>query len=160
MFFRPSHVKKYSIPIFQINNCLAACYLNIWLCAYVCYSTFVMFVHQNFPCRTIRDHKGPYGVHTLRACHIKVKIHFSWKLIMGSEKIRPFDVQSMGNISDFHFEPSDLHFFQFFKFQNPFISPKKNSFDYWVYGTQNDRLEPRVSTQKSGLKNMHWVPRY
>ena len=36
-----------------------------------------------------------------------------------------FDVLSMGHISDFHFEPPNLHSFQFFKFKNPFISPKK-----------------------------------
>ena len=36
------------------------------------------------------------------------------------------------------------------------------SFDYWVHGTQNYQLEPepRVLTQKSVLKNMHWSPRY
>ena len=79
---------------------------------------------------------------------------------MGSEKMVPFDVLSMGNISNFHLEPSNLHFFQFFKFQSPFISPKKNSSDYRVHGTQNDQLEPRVSTQKSVLKNIHRVPRY
>ena len=44
---------------------------------------------------------------------------------MGSEKMEPFDVLSMGNISDFHLEPSNLNFFPFFKFQNPFISQKK-----------------------------------
>ena len=96
----------------------------------------------------------------LRACQIYVKIHFSWKLIMGSEKMEPFDELSIGNISDFHLEPSNLHFFQFFKFQSPFISPKKKSSDYRVHGTQNDRLESRVSTQKSVFKNMHRVPRY
>ena len=37
----------------------------------------------------------------------------------------PFDVLSMGNISNFHLEPSNLHFFQFFKFQSPLLSPKK-----------------------------------
>ena len=79
---------------------------------------------------------------------------------MGSEKMVPFEVLSMGNISNFHLEPSKLHFFQFFKFQSPFISPKKNSSDYRVHGTQNDRLESRVSTQKSVFKNMHRVPRY
>ena len=79
---------------------------------------------------------------------------------MGSEKMVPFDVLSVGNISNFHLEPSNLHFFQFFKFQSPFISPKKNSSDYRVHGTQNDQLEPRVSTQKLVLKNMHRVPRY
>ena len=79
---------------------------------------------------------------------------------MGSEKMVPFDVLSMGNISNFHLEPSKLHFFQFFKFQSPFISPKKNSSDYRVHGTQNDRLESRVSTQKLVFKNMHWVLRY
>ena len=32
--------------------------------------------------------------------------------------------------------------------------------DYRVHGTQNDRLEPRVSMQKLVLKNMQRVPRY
>ena len=46
------------------------------------------------------------------------------------------------------------------KFQDPYISPKKNSSEFKVFGTQNDRLELTVSTQKSGLKNMQRVPRY
>ena len=71
-----------------------------------------------------------------------------------------FDVLNMGNISDFYLEHSNLHFFYVFKFQDPIISPKKNSSDYRVHGTQNDRLEPTVSTQKSVLKNMHRVQRY
>ena len=41
----------------------------------------------------------------------------------------------------------------------PCIIQKKCSF-FGAHGTQNDRLEPRGSTQKSGLKNMHRVPRY
>ena len=60
----------------------------------------------------------------------------------------PFDVLSLGNISDFHLEPSNLHFFHFFKFQSPFKGQKKNSSDYRDHGTQNDRLESRVSMQK------------
>ena len=58
---------------------------------------------------------------------------------MGSEKMEPFDVLSMGNVSDFHLEPSKLHCFPFFKFQTPFIRPKKNSSHYRVSGSQNDR---------------------
>ena len=46
------------------------------------------------------------------------------------------------------------------KLQDPYISPKKNSSDYRVHGTQNDRLESRVSMQKSVCKNMHRVLRY
>ena len=46
------------------------------------------------------------------------------------------------------------------KLTAPFITRKKNSSDHRVYGTQNDRLELTVSTQKSVLKNMHRVPRY
>ena len=42
----------------------------------------------------------------------------------------------------------------------PFITRKKIRSVYKVYGTQNDRLELTVSTQKSVLKNMHRVPRY
>ena len=79
---------------------------------------------------------------------------------MGSEKMEPFDVLNMGNISDFHLEHSNCYLFYVFKFRDPYISPKKNSSDYGVYGIQNDRLEPTVSTQKSVLKNMHRVPRY
>ena len=71
-----------------------------------------------------------------------------------------FDVLIMGNISDFYLDHSNLHFFYVFKFQDPIISPKKNSSDYRVHGTQNDRLEPTVSTQKSVLKNMQRVLRY
>ena len=78
----------------------------------------------------------------LRACQIYVKIHFSWKLIMGSEKMEPFDELSIGNISDFHLEPSNLHFFQFLKFQNPFISPKKDSSD-WNLG-----FNPKIGFEK------------
>ena len=74
--------------------------------------------------------------------------------------MEPFDVLNMGNISDFYLEHSNLHFFYVFKFQDPIISPKKNSSDYRVHGTQNDRLEPTVPTQKSILKNMHRVLRY
>ena len=72
----------------------------------------------------------------------------------------PFDVLNMGNISNFHLDHSNCYLFILFKFQDPFISPKKNSSDYGVYGTQNNRLEPRVSTQKLVLKNMHRVLRY
>ena len=79
---------------------------------------------------------------------------------MGSEKMETFDVLNMGNISDFHLEHPNCYLFYVFKFRDPFISPKKNSFDYGVYGIQNDQLEPTVSTQKSVLKNMHRVPRY
>ena len=71
-----------------------------------------------------------------------------------------FDVLNMENISNFHLDHSNRYFFLLFKFQDPFISPKKNSSDYRVYGSQNDGLEPRVSTQKSVLQNMHRVPRY
>ena len=42
----------------------------------------------------------------------------------------------------------------------PFITRKKICSVYKVYGTQNDRLELTVSTQKSVLKNMHRVPRF
>ena len=35
-----------------------------------------------------------------------------------------------------------------------------NYSEYMVHGTQNDRLEPSVSTQKSVLKNIHRVLRY
>ena len=43
----------------------------------------------------------------------------------------------------------------------PFNTRKKKIRSvYKVYGTQNDRLELTVSTQKSVLKNMHRVLRY
>ena len=60
----------------------------------------------------------------------------------------------------FIWSPLSYIFFQFLKLQSPFKSPKKNSSDYRVHGTQNDQLEPRVSTQKSVFKNMQRVPRY
>ena len=47
-----------------------------------------------------------------------------------------------------------------FKVDSPLYKSKKNTSDYRVHGTQNDRLELTVSTQKSVLKNMHWVQRY
>ena len=46
------------------------------------------------------------------------------------------------------------------KFLDPFIGQKYNSSAYRLHGTQNDRLELTVSTQKSDLKNMQRVPRY
>ena len=58
------------------------------------------------------------------------RVKFLWKLIAGSEKMEPFDVLSMGNISNFHLDHSNHYF------------------------------ETRVSTQKSVLKNMHRVLRY
>ena len=67
----------------------------------------------------------------------------------------PFYVLNMGNISNFHLDHSNRYLFLLFKFQDPFISPKKNSSDYRVY--QNDRLETRVSMQKLVLKNMYRV---
>ena len=60
----------------------------------------------------------------------------------------PFDVLNMGNISNFHLDHSNRYLFLLFKFQDPFISPKKNSSDYMVYGTQNDQLELRILMQK------------
>ena len=56
--------------------------------------------------------------------------------------MEPFDVLNMGNISDFHLEHSNCYLFNVFKFRDPYISPKKNSSDYGVYGIQNDWLEP------------------
>ena len=53
-----------------------------------------------------------------------------------------------------------LPHFSLKKFLDPFIGQKNNSSDYRLHGTQNDRLELTVSTQKSFLKNMHWVLRY
>ena len=47
-----------------------------------------------------------------------------------------------------------LPHFSLKKFLDPFISQKKNSSDYRLHGTQNDRLELTVSTQKSVLKNI------
>ena len=46
------------------------------------------------------------------------------------------------------------------KIPGPLYNWKKKSSDYRLHGTQNDRLELTVSTQKSVLKNMYWVPRY
>ena len=44
-------------------------------------------------------------------------------------------------------------------FCNPLYTSKKNSV-FRVHGTQNNRLELTVSTQKLVLKNMHRIPRY
>ena len=74
-------------------------------------------------------------------------------------KMEPFDVLNMGNISDFHLEHSNPHFFTFSNSRTPLFVKKKSS-DYRVYGTQNDWLEPTISTQKSILKKMHLVQRY
>ena len=46
------------------------------------------------------------------------------------------------------------------KIPGPLYKSKKNSSDYRLHGTQNDRLEPTVSTQKSVLKNFKRVRRY
>ena len=46
-----------------------------------------------------------------------------------------------------------------FDIDSPLYNSKKNCSVYKVYGTQNNRLELTVSTQKSVLKNMHWVSR-
>ena len=43
---------------------------------------------------------------------------------------------------------------------DPFISQKKNGSVYELHGTQNNRLELTVSTQKTVLKKTHRVPRY
>ena len=59
-----------------------------------------------------------------RACQILLKIYFSWKLITGGEKIEPFDVLNMGNISYFHLKHSNCYLSYLFKFRHPFISPK------------------------------------
>ena len=47
---------------------------------------------------------------SIRACHLKVKISFSWKWKMGSEKMEPFYALNMGNILIFHLKHSNLHF--------------------------------------------------
>ena len=65
-----------------------------------------------------------------------------------------FDVLNMGNISNFPLEHSNCYLF-IFLILGPLYKSEKNSSDYRVYGTQNDRLEPTVSTQKWVSKNMH-----
>ena len=45
------------------------------------------------------------------------------------------------------------------KILDPFIGQKNNSSDYRLHDTQNDRLDPTVSTQKSVLKKMYRVLR-
>ena len=50
----------------------------------------------------------------IRVCQIQSKIHFLRKLIMGSEKMEPFDVLNMGNILDFHLEHSSHYLIQLF----------------------------------------------
>ena len=80
--------------------------------------------------------------------HLGDNIFFMKKLITGSEKIEPFDVLTMGNIIYFHLEHSNQHLFYLYIFQDPFKKFEKKSSDYRVHGTQNDRKEPWVSTQK------------
>ena len=62
-----------------------------------------------------------------------------------------------------HLNPFGVHptaLIEHEKFKDPYISPKKDSYDYRVLGTQNNRLELTVSMQKSVLKNMHRVLKY
>ena len=40
--------------------------------------------------------------------------------------MKPFDFLNMGNISNFHLDHSNRYLFHFLKFQDPFISKKKN----------------------------------
>ena len=47
-----------------------------------------------------------------------------------------------------------------FEYHEPYIQNNYNFSEYRDHGTQNDRLEPSVSTQKSVLKNIHQVLRY
>ena len=58
----------------------------------------------------------------IRLCHRQVKISFSWKLKMCSEKIKPFYALKMGNILIFNLKPSKQHFLPLHytqaKFQN------------------------------------------
>ena len=57
----------------------------------------------------------------------------------------------------FHFLPTP---FFTLKIPGPHYKSKKNSSDYRLLGTQNDRLKPTVSSQKSVFKNMYLVLRY
>ena len=43
----------------------------------------------------------------------------------GRGKMEAFDVLNMENISNFHLDHSNCYLFLLFKFQDPFISPKK-----------------------------------
>ena len=52
--------------------------------------------------------------YAFRVCQILLKMHFSLKLITGSEKVEPFDVLKMGNISYFHLEHSNCYLFFIF----------------------------------------------
>ena len=67
--------------------------------------------------------------------------------------MEPFEVLNMGNILDFHLEHFNCFFF-IFLILGPLYKPPKKSSDYKVHGTQNNRLEPRFSTQTLGLNNM------
>ena len=62
--------------------------------------------------------------------------------------MEPFDVLNMGNISYFHLKHSNCYLFYLFKFRDPFISPKRNSSDYRVYGTQNDGFNAKIGFEK------------
>ena len=73
--------------------------------------------------------------------------------------MEPFDFLNKGDILDFYLEPSNLNCFTFFHSRTP-LFVQKNYSDYSVHGTQSDRFELRVLTQKLVWKNMHRVQRY
>ena len=62
----------------------------------------------------------------VRVCQILLKIHFSWKLITGSEKWNHLTFWTWGIFHIFIWRTLTAIFFIFFKFQDPFLSPKKN----------------------------------
>ena len=90
-------------------------------------------------------------------CIIKSKNEV-WKGALWNQGVLMYEeTGSEEKILIFHFLPTP---FFTLKIPGPLYESKKNSSDYRLHGTQNDRLEPTVSMQKSVLKNMHWVQRY
>ena len=75
-----------------------------------------------------------HAAYSVRVCKILLKMYFTGKLITGSEKIEPFDVLNVENISYYQLEHSNCYLFYVFKVWDPFISPRKKYSDYSVYG--------------------------
>ena len=71
-----------------------------------------------------------------------------------------FYIYKLGGKLKKRFFWSYLLFFYRQIFLDPFITQKKICSVYGLHGTQNDRLELTVSTQKTVSKKTHRVPRY
>ena len=88
------------------KNCISISLLNLYL--KIC-------LENNQKDRLKRNEK----LSMWRACQILLKKSFSWKIIMGNEKMESFDVLNMGNISYFHLEHSNCYLFIFLNSGTP-----------------------------------------